>query len=69
MLAAAGTFVAGVCTVYAPKPFGFEGSSGGSIREAAGSAYTGEADLLPEVKNEENIYKNIAIKHELERRN
>ena len=50
MFAAAGTFVAGVRTVYAPKPFGFEGSSGGFIREAAGSAYTGKADFLPEVK-------------------
>ena len=47
LLAAAGRFVAEVCIVCAPKPFGFGGSS---LREAAGSACIGEADFFPEKK-------------------
>ena len=64
MLAAAGRFVAEVCIVCAPKPFGFGGSS---LREAAGSACTGEADFFPE-KQMRKIHINMEITPEFERR-
>ena len=67
LLAAAGRFVAEVCIVCAPKPFGFGGSLSGSLREAAGSACTGEADFFPE-KKMRKIHINMEITSELERR-
>ena len=66
-LAAAGRFVAGVCIVCAPKPFRFGESLSGSLREAAGSACTGEADFFPE-KKMRKIHINMEITSELERR-
>ena len=67
MLAAARRFVAEVYIVCAPKPFIFGGSSSGSLREAAGSACTGEADFFPE-KQMRKIHINMEITPEFERR-